>query len=254
MSLFRTITASQPLDQPELPLVHTTRCEYLGQIIVAKALEPQTCSRFSEKLIYFFYGRPAYRSTKGSKPSEPIDLCPVCFVFKSSAVAGTSVRRVFPCDTGAIKEKVFEPEIQWGDLSELELDPTVESARKLVGLCFQSNANYFFGKLKPRVTPDTGSVFERLCLLINKAPTERADDRRSAIEVQVSGNVNLSGQLLFVALPREFFEDVKIRDVIETQWQCEAIRYPTFIGDAPSAYYAVVRDRVTQWLETNRFL
>ncbi|MDE2106947.1 MAG: hypothetical protein KGL39_57565 [Patescibacteria group bacterium] len=148
-----------------------------------------------------------------------------------------------------MKDRIFEPDLNWADQLDLALAPTIESARKLVSLCFRDNASYYFGKLNPRVSPDPGSAFERYCTLIKRAPTERADDRRSAIEVQVNGTVHLSGQLLFVALPREFFADAAIKDAVENHWKCDAICYPTFIGGAPAEYYSVVRDRITLWLE-----
>lgn len=249
MSHLREIVAQQTLVQPELPLIHTTRCEFLEAFVLSRRIEPRPCVRFSENLIYFFYGRPAYRSLQGARPGEPVELCPLCFVLKPAAIPAADVRRVFPCDSGAIKEGVFQPDLDWSDQAELALDPSIESARKFVQLCFRDNAGYYFGRLQPILTPDVGSAFARYCTLVQRAPTDRADDRRSAIEVQVTGAVSLIGQLLFVALPRELFQEPAVVAAIRDEWRCDTIPYPTFIGDAPAQYYSVVRDRVTQWFE-----
>ena len=77
--------------------------------------------------IYLFYGRPAYRSHRGSRGGEPIVLCPVCFVFKPRTVSQV-VYRVYPCDTGAVAADRFTPEILAGDLPRGLLVSTYYSA------------------------------------------------------------------------------------------------------------------------------
>jgi hypothetical protein len=73
---------------PELPLVHNTSCSQLEQILTTGILEPRDCSVFGEPLIYFFYGRPVYRSRKhGTSPDTRFDYCPVCLVFKPGALS-----------------------------------------------------------------------------------------------------------------------------------------------------------------------
>ena len=82
MTSFRTLITSHPGLTEELPLIHTSRCEFLSSMATTHALEPQPCGVFHESLVYLFYRRPAYRSNHGSMGGEPIVLCPVCFVFK----------------------------------------------------------------------------------------------------------------------------------------------------------------------------
>jgi hypothetical protein len=45
-----------------LPLVHITRAYAFDTILDGDTLEPKPCDIFNEKLIYLFYGRPAYRA------------------------------------------------------------------------------------------------------------------------------------------------------------------------------------------------
>jgi hypothetical protein len=120
MTSFRTLVANHAGLAEELPLIHTSRCEFLPS--------------------------PAYRSHRGSRGGEPIVLCPVCFVFKPRTVSRI-VHRVYPCDTGAVVADRFRPELLASDLAQLVLDPQIESARRLVSLLFERNSDYFVGKV-----------------------------------------------------------------------------------------------------------
>jgi hypothetical protein len=229
----------------ELPLIHTSRCEHLAAIAATHTLEPRECTVFSESLTYLFYGRPAYRSRVGSQFGEPIALCPVCFVFKPRTVSRT-LHRVFPCDTGAVASDRFAPEIPASDLAALELAPEIESARRAVSLFFEHNGAYFAGRVMAGRSFVGGSVAARFYDLLQRPGPADYDDRKSAIEVQVNQAVPLSGQLLFVVLPKEFLEEAPVRDAIINIWNCDPVTYPTFHGDAPAAYYAVVRQEVAK--------
>src|SRR5262249_24687405 len=211
MTSFRTLITSHPGLTEELPLIHTSRCEFLSNIATTHALEPQPCGVFRESLVYLFYGRPAYRSNKGSKGGESIALCPICFVFKPRTVS-QAVYRIFPYDTGAVVGDRFNPELQASDLTELALESQIDCARRFVSFMFERNSDYFLGKVETARSFMPGSVESRFYkLLIRDGPVDY-DDRKSAIEVQVNQAIALRDQLLFVVLPNEFLEEATIRD------------------------------------------
>jgi len=246
MSSFRTLVSTQSAMAEELPLVHTSRSEFLTSIVAShKIAPPEECPVFHEHLVYLFYGRPAYRSTKGSQPGEERPLCPVCFVFKPHTVS-RSICRVFPCDSGALSTNRFTPPLTEGDLHELELDPVIESARRLVPLLFETNDNYFVGKARGSVSFDVGTPGQRFYQLLIAPGPRNYDDRRSAIEVQVRDAVSLKDQLLCVMLPRESLKDIS--KAILDEWQCPLLDYPTFYGAAPIEYYPVVRHQLFEYL------
>jgi hypothetical protein len=245
MTSFRTLITSHPGLTEELPLIHTSRCELLSSIATTHALEPQPCGVFHESLVYLFYGRPAYRSNRGSMGGEPIALCPVCFVFKPRTVSQV-VHRMYPCDTGAVAADRFTPEIRASDLAQLALAPQIDSARRLVSLMFERNSDYFVGKVVQAIACTPGSVEARFYALLMRDGPVGYDDRKSAIEVQVNQAIALRDQLLFVVLPREFLEEVAIRDAIINVWNCDPVVYATFMGDAPASYYSVVRQKVQE--------
>ncbi len=245
MTAFTRSVAAHAVMAEELPLIHTSLCEYLPAIATTHTLEPRPCNIFKESLVYLFYGRPAYRSSRGIKNGEAIALCPVCFVFKPRTVS-CSLRRIFPCDSGAVAGNLFAPDITSADLEDLEIDSQVENARRAVGLFFEQNSNYFAGRVTAGRAFPAGSVEARFYALLQRPGPVGYDDRKSAIEAQVNHSIALRNQLLFVVLPREFLEIDAIRHAIIYEWNCDPIPYPTFQGDAPAAYYSVVRQKVTE--------
>ena len=249
MTMFKTIVQGHTGMEAELPLIHTSRCEFLPRFTTGHTIEARHCDVFAESLIYLFYGRPAYRSENGKGYGEAICLCPICFVFKPNTVS-KSVHRVFPCDSGAVDESKFEPDIHPSDLGDLELQPTIESAQRLVNLVFSTNRNYFYGQVELQSAFVNGTLIKRYCDLLERPGPVSFDDRRSAIEIQANQAISLKDQLMFVVVPREILEDKSIRQTISRVWKCDIIEYPTFNGDAPTAYYSVVRHEVAKRLET----
>jgi hypothetical protein len=243
-SINRLVTGHSSMTE-ELPLIHTSRCEYLTSIISTGILEPRPCEVFKESLLYLFYGRPAYRSIKGTKSGEPIVLCPVCFVFKPRTVS-RSLYRIYPCDSGAVAHDRLAPEITAADLKGLALDPQIENARRMVSLLFEHNSDYFVGKVVSGKSFDTGTLEARFYSLLQRPGPVDFDDRKSAIEVQVDHGIPLAEQLLFVVLPKEFLEENAVRNAIINVWNCDPLAYPTFHGDAPAVYYSVVRQKVLE--------
>jgi hypothetical protein len=235
----REIVAAQTVAAEELPLVHTTRCEILPHILASHELASTTkCDVFDEYLLYFFYGRPAYRTAFGGKPSGVLDLCPVCFVFRPYTL-GTGAKRVFACDSGAIHAGLFKNHLQPADRDEMELDATLDSARKLVPLIFESNEKYFLGGAKSALPAGfmPGTPAARFHALLTSTESVAGDDRRSAIEVQLNSPVLLDHKLLYVVLPKEKLNEPGTREVIIQVWQADPIGYDVYFGRQPRAQY-----------------
>lgn len=168
-----------------------------------------------------------------------VQLYPICFVFKPQ-VLGANVRRVLPCDSGAVSNNIYDPILQPSDLPNLELDPNILSARRAVSLFFQSNTDYFVGKVSTFLSFPPDSLQARFCDLA-RGVSGPADDRRSAIEVQSSEKILLRDKLMFVVLPQEFFEEKDVRYTILNVWNCDAERYSTISSTRPTEYYGVIR-------------
>lgn len=241
----RDIVAAVALMKEELPLVHTTRCEVMHQIVTNHELRGGECDIFHEHLVYFFYGRPAYRNALGRDPGGGIELCPVCFVFKPHTI-GKDAKRVFPCDSGGVYTGRFAPHLERTDLAELELHPNLESARRLVPLVFESNAKYFVGKALDKAPSAfaPGSAGQRFHALLRDSTLSWGDDRKSAIEVQLLSPVALDHTLLYVMLPTELLNQTEVRRAIFEIWQCEPIGYDVYEGAPAQEYTATIRDKL----------
>lgn len=248
MLTLREIIASQTALAEELPLVHTTRGKALSQIIANHELRSEnSCDVFNEHLIYFFYGRPAYRLVGGNKPGSGIELCPICFVFKPHTI-GYSTKRVFACDSGAIQHGNFAPHIAPTDLTALELEASLESARRMVTLVFGNNEKYFLGQAQ-KTMPSSfspGTTAHRFHALLTDETGLNADDRRSAIEVQLPSPVAIDHHLLYVLLPKDVLNDSQVRRTIIEIWQCDPIGYDVYPGSAPNNYTANIREVLKQ--------
>jgi hypothetical protein len=243
MTTLRHLISRRRKMAEELPLVHTTLSENLPSLVSLHEIRPTPCPVFGENLVYFFYGRPAYRSSKGRQPGEDFALCPVCFVFKPQVVS-RKVVRVFPCDTGALHGNRFQPHLSATDLPELELDPRIESARRLVSTFFQTNGRYFYGKTVTSIRLINGTAAFRFHQLLLASGPVGYDDRKSAVEVQVREPVSLRDQLSFVVLPGEYLDDPTIRRAILEDWNCDPEPYNTIQGTSPSEFYPIVRQLI----------
>lgn len=250
MSTLREIVAAQTAMAEELPLVHTTRCEILDRIMTSHELRGGECDVFHENLVYFFYGRPAYRHRHHHQPGGGVELCPVCLVFKPHTV-GSGARRVFPCDSGGVHGDRFAPHLTRADLAALELEPSVDSARRLVALVFGTNLDYFNGRaaMGPPGSFAPDSPAQRYHNLLRDRGSLAGDDRRSAVEVQAPSPVALDHHLLYVILPREQLDRPDVRRVIFEVWQCDPIPYDGVEGTAVNECVVTIRDALRRRLQ-----
>lgn len=226
-----------------LPLVHTSRCEWASSMIAAPELQPRRCPIYDEDLLYLFYGRPAYRIRERGR--HEINYCPICFILKLNRTS-LALNRVMPLDSGGASEGRFSPHIEPHEKGLLELDPSVESARKLVDVFYKDNRSYLVGQCQPLsdfvgASPD---IVKQYVNMLHDVEVSRADDRRSAVELQATTKVSLVNDLQAVVLPEALLDDYVLKRVILEDWNALPITYPTFRATSPSEYAPVIRDRV----------
>lgn len=246
MPSLRDIVAAQTAIAEELPLVHTTRCQEFREILASGQLQAnEACKVFGGLLLYFFYGRPAYQTKLGDVPTGSKEVCPVCFVFKTGTWS-SGVRRLSSCDTGALSHHIFEDHLFWADQPDLELYSVIESARKLVPLVFRTNEDYFFGRavsVAPTVF-EAGTAALRYHDLLSDAAHPKADDRRSAIEIQLNSPVSVTDQLLYVVLPRDLLNEAAVLAKIQMDWGAIPLPYNIYNGRRPNDYRNTISDLV----------
>ncbi len=234
----------------ELPFVHSTRCEFFNHLCAAGFLSPTDCPVFNEPLLYFFYGRPAYRSKTGSMPDTGIMLMPICFIFKPG-VLDTNLHRVFPFDTGAAHGGMFAPHIDPARLNEFQLNPTLVSIKKAVTAFFDTNEAYFAATPNPAL-PTAGTTgltsLDCYCTLITTEGVATYDDRRAVIEVQTAVPISLRDTLLSVVLPRPFLDSPDVRNAIVHDWRAYPLSYDHVRASIPSEYVRDIVKDVREYL------
>jgi hypothetical protein len=230
----------------ELPLVHTTDCFRLGSIQESHALQPRSCGIFNEPLLYFFYGRPAYRDSSCTNPVREIGFYPICFVIRPGTLS-RKLKRLYPFDTGASQKGLYEPAITPSKaLVTYEVLATLESARRIVGGFFEIAENYLsnkprFGLLFGPDEADANSYYQ----LISGGGHPDCDDRCSAIEVQIGESLDLSGGVLMaVVLPTCFLDDAALRSTLVKIWRAQPLTYDADLGMRPLEFHGIVRHLV----------
>ncbi len=233
----------------ELPLVHSTRCEFFDAVKDRGKLEPRLCNVFGEQLLYLFYGRPAYRSK--SVDVHDVGYCPICFVLDIDP-ADLNLRRTYPLDSGGVKGKRFDAHIHEDELDELKLPATLISARQHVNALYGKNKHYFTGDFNDRSALNftVDDIASRYVDLLEDPDVAVADDRRSALEYQTDSDVSINKSVRAVVLPQTLLDDPDIESTILIDWEATPIGYTVYKSTSPSEYVATVRDKVLEYLNS----
>jgi hypothetical protein len=211
-----------------LPLVHVTRAYAFAEILSGEALQPRQCPVFNEKLTYLFYGRPAYRAKDGNNVRLQFEW-PIVFLFDPHKIS--SIKRVFPFDTGAFElelyNQFFAKESQKEDF---ELEPSLSSATKLVSAFYLDQHEYYLGRTRKNVElPDfefeAHGIHELAQLPGAQGETSihrPRDERSSAIEIQLGKALQFSDALLAVVLPLPYMSNKQVQEAL-TRWKVKEL-------------------------------
>jgi len=118
-----------------LPLVHTTSGYNIDELMTSKAIVPRPCNVFiGESLNYFFYGKPSYKISSGAAQAESWEM-PVCFVVSFDAIS--SIKRIYPFDSGAFSNKRYPHYITMMDRDKFEAGTSKDVPARIIGAFFQ---------------------------------------------------------------------------------------------------------------------
>ena len=255
MTSFSDFVQKQAMSPGELPMVHTTKYFLLPDIQTSNTLQVTTCKVFKEPLLYFFYGRPAYRDDSQVRPTRNVGFYPICFVFRGGTI-GSKAKRVYPFDTGAGQSGLYEPAIKKSvALSDYELLTAIESARRIVGGFFDTDDKYLSNN------PKSGLVFsstevqaQSYYKLINGGGDPQCDDRYSAVEVQLGSSIDIRDSILAVVLPTCFLDDAQLAETILTTWRAEPLTYDAVIGMRPLEFHGAIQILIRQFYQRQGFV
>jgi hypothetical protein len=255
MTSFADYIQKQAIASTELPLVHTTEYFHLASIQASSTLQTNDCSIFKEPLLYFFYGRPAYRDSSQTTPTRDISFYPICFVFRPTTIC-KKAKRLYPFDTGASQYGLYEPAIKRTEaLASYQVVEVVENARKIVGSFFETDEHYLSNRPKPglRFASNENDV-ESYYRLINGGGDPSCDDRCSAVEIQIAECLDIRHGVIAVALPTCFLEDEKLANTLLKVWRAVPLTYDADIGMRPIEFHGAIRLLIRQFYRQSGIL
>lgn len=224
---FANFACSNTPSAPVLPLVHTTDWWSFRQVIDGSlALVEQRCPVFNEDLVYLFYGKPCYRLHQSSEPTSLSAFFLVSVVIEATSIG--PLHRVHPFDTGAFSKGIYQANLHPKmNLKDFELTPSLQAVTEAVDVFYGTNAKYFRGNPKKNVAVGAMDIEAEAFMSIISAPARSpADDRRSAIEIQIRRSVDLANvRVLAVILPEQLLDDPSIQQFIEIDLGAEPLGY-----------------------------
>jgi hypothetical protein len=245
---FSDYVQKEAMAPAELPMVHTTEYFRLASIQTSNTLQANTCMIFKEPLLYFFYGRPAYRDASQTTPTRDVGFYPICFVFRPDTI-GKKAKRLYPFDTGASQSGLYEPAIKRTQaIADYPVPAVAESARKIVRCFFDTDEQYLSNKPKPGLSfsPAEDTV-KSYYDLINGGGDPNCDDRYSAVEIQIAASLDIRLDIMAIVLPTCFLEDATLASTILKAWGAEPLTYDADVGMRPIEFHGVIRQKIREF-------
>ncbi len=255
MTSFAEYIQKQSLGSQELPLVHTTEYFHLASIQASNMLQTNDCAIFKERLLYFFYGRPAYRVSSQTTPTRDVGFYPICFVFRPATIS-KKAKRIYPFDTGASQYGLYEPAIKRTEaLASYQVLEIVENARKIVGSFFETDEQYLSNKPKCGLRfASNETEVESYFRLINGGGDPGCDDRCSAVEIQIAECIDIRQGIIAVALPTCFLEDGALANTLLKVWRAVPLTYDADKGMRPIEFHGTIRHLIRRFYRQSGLL
>jgi hypothetical protein len=236
-----------------LSLIHSTDLLRFKQIRKTKRLKVQPCDVYrGQNLLYFFYGRPAYRPHAKEKTLSARAYAPVCLVFNK--VLAEQAIRILPFDSGAFHLRVTHPPMHPEmSLGEFELAINANAPMKLIKVFFGTETNYFDERPIPTEYPYDNFQVDSFYRLIRLGDNREADDRISAIEIQFNKDIVLKNKIEAVVLPGPYLDRPGVAKQIEG-WGAIALPYDIQESFKPIETYGAILTRLKDFYRSKGVL
>ncbi|HMF85644.1 MAG TPA: hypothetical protein VK598_04765 [Nitrospiraceae bacterium] len=205
-----------------------------------------------DKLVYFFYGRPAYRPSHGDEAVSLPALMPVCLLFRPEAVR--HIKRIAPFDTGGFRDELFKKHMHPRmKVDDFLLDCAVDMPGRVVTCFFGSNRAYFFGQPRTLSIASRQHEAESYQSLISDKGSTTIDDRRATIEIQTDRSIAIGPKsVLLVVLPTALLDD-DFSSSLSKKWSAEVARYSTHHCN-PREYQSRMFEEVEKYLIKHHYM
>lgn len=240
------ISRYEPGAGAEMHLVHCTTVGTGLSALTVGALEPRACPVYGDDLLYFFYGRPAFKPAAGLGASNIVDYAPICLVLDPTVIVQAA--RILPFDSGGFAryQQLIGPGLP---LNDFELGVDRQTPRRLIKAFYQTPRNYYdqAPTLRDADIPLSGRTARAYARLIADPAIRETDDRCGTIEVQVSKAVPLKDALRAIVAPAVLFDDPEIQEAIKTCPGVSLLPYSTFGRFSPEGLTYALYDRVNDF-------
>lgn len=239
--------------QKLLPFVHITDAYGMMRIIKKGKLITNYCKVMEEKLIYMFYGRPAYRAKHDGEIELNANL-PIALIFEPSELA-RNIKRIFPFDSGAFEDKLLERFFhRRSEKEEFELSGDIKNALALVDYFYGTNYHYMSGGAKKNSNDIDVFEFdaEGLTALAearfpsSKDGTPEPDQRCNAIELQFDKNIKIADHISHIIYPKIAMENDDFRKFASKLKNTKLEDYKTINGHDTAQIRALFYEKVIE--------
>ena len=230
--------------------MHVTDGFALRAIMEHSGLKTSKCPVHEESLLYFSYGRPAYKPNASREAIRLMAEAPVCIVVKPNAIKN---KYVYPFDSGAF-DRYRESMHRRMTFRDFALSPSIESAKKIVSTFYGTNQAYFDVQLKDKIEYSKGHFeVESFLSVIRDNRGNAYDDRIAAIEVVTDHACLLNGKVHAIVLPGALEEDDDFKKLL-TAARCEILTYPWTARLTSREYVAQIALIVRDYLKEKGWL
>ncbi|WP_206992281.1 hypothetical protein [Hyphomonas sp. KY3] len=248
MPEFQNFVVGYSGQEKVLPVAHNCDVRCLVKNITQPKLNTAFRSEYSENLLFFFYGRPAYRLHPNLSASSIEAVHLVAYILDPEKMPPP--HRIVAFDSGAMEADRYtdamHPEFTKLDF---EIGSDIVNASRLVSCFFGSNKNYLAGQPINASIPATELVAKSYYALIQTPLASDVDDRKSTVEVQYNSEIKLEADnVLAVILPGQLLDDSKIENFITHDLAAEPIPYH-FYRARPSDDTRVVMELAFQYYQ-----
>lgn len=231
-------------------VTHVTDCANLDGVLASGKLEKRWCPVFEKDLLYFFYGRPAYRSKWDSGATSNLGYARMCFILRDEVA--DKAARILPFDSGGYKhyQRAFHHTL---NIADFEVEPA-DHPRKIIAAFYDSFDDYYW--MQPALglsIPLSQTIVDSYYKLITGGLKETFDDRCAAIEIQLEESLPLAGEVIGVIGPNSMFDDPVLMDQI-IAWGAEPRGYQLPRMFNPAEIGGRLLDEVARFLSDRGYL
>jgi hypothetical protein len=243
---FKKFVAALPNAGKLLGLTHVTTGYLMREVLdMGEIRAIEKCDVLKEPVVYAFYGRSAFRSSRGEEPTSLTFQLPAVFLLDPEAVPKPT--HVFAFDSGAFMNGYMDEYLDSHmPLFDFLLEPNVTMAARIAEFFFGGSEGYMANVPSSGVTVPS-AAFEALSYhaLIEKGGRgqNRLDDRVSTVELTFLEPLDILAVVRACVIPADLATDPDFGGRMK-KMGIQVEPYAWMAGGRPSEYHMLIRHLV----------